>query len=136
MLSRRDLLKYSGQTILAAGCAPLAMAITQPLGASDSHGMRCINVINFIRAVEPRFETDLLLPVRKQMELVLQHQLPATWLLQFDALVSGPFVSFLKVHMADSHEVGFQNRGMVCFAFFMACPNTRKGRVIFQDRLC
>jgi len=69
--------------------------------------MRCINVVNFIRGVEPRFQTDLLLPVQKQMELVLKHGLPATWLLQFDALVSGPFVEFLKAHVAKNHEVGF-----------------------------
>ncbi len=107
MLSRRDLLKYSGQTLLAAGCAPLAMAITEPNAVAGTHGLRCINVINFIRAVEPRFATDLLLPVQKQMELILAHQLPATWLLQFDALVSGPFVTYLKTHMAEGHEVGF-----------------------------
>lgn len=50
---------------------------------------------------------DMLLPVQKQMELILEHKLPATWLLQFDALVSGPFVEFLKTHMAPNHEVGF-----------------------------
>lgn len=73
----------------------------------DSKSVRCINVVNFIRGVEPRFSTDLLLPVQKQMELVLEHKLPATWLLQFDALVAGPFVEFLKSHMAKNHEVGF-----------------------------
>ncbi len=69
--------------------------------------MRCINIVNFIRGVEPRFQTDLLLPVQKQMELILAHKLPATWLLQFDALVSGPFVQYLKEHMTPNHEVGF-----------------------------
>jgi hypothetical protein len=63
--------------------------------------------VNFIRGVEPRFETDLMLPVQKQMELIVANKLPATWLLQFDALVSGPFVDFLKVHMPTGHEVGF-----------------------------
>jgi hypothetical protein len=69
--------------------------------------MRCLNIVNFIRGVEPRFETDLLLPVQKQMALILQHRLPATWLLQFDALVQGPFVDYLKANMAKNHEVGF-----------------------------
>jgi hypothetical protein len=50
---------------------------------------------------------DMMLPIQKQMELILQHKLPATWLLQFDALVSGPFVPFLKANMAANHEVGF-----------------------------
>lgn len=69
--------------------------------------MRCINVVNFIRGVEPRFKTDLLLPVQKQMELILGHKLPATWLLQYDALVTGDFVAYLKAQMAKNHEVGF-----------------------------
>jgi len=68
--------------------------------------MRCLNVINFIRGVEPRSPVDLLLPVQKQMEILLEHRLPATWLLQYDALVSGPFVEYLKAHMAKDHEVG------------------------------
>ena len=41
------------------------------------------------------------------MEIILRERLPATWLLQFDALVAGPFVDFLKANMAKDHEVGF-----------------------------
>jgi len=74
---------------------------------SEAGSVRCINVVNFIRGNEPRFEIDLMLAVRKQMELVLEHKLPATWLLQYDALVAGPFVEFLKTNMAKGHEVGF-----------------------------
>ena len=33
--------------------------------------MRRINIVNFIRAIEPRFTTDLLLPVQKQMEIIV-----------------------------------------------------------------
>ncbi len=50
---------------------------------------------------------DMMRPVREQMRLVKQYGLPATWLLQFDALVSGPFVPFLKANMESDHEVGF-----------------------------
>lgn len=69
--------------------------------------LRCVNIVNFIRGVEPRFETDLLLPVKEQMKLIKQHGFPATWLLQYDALVSGPFVEFLKANAAPNHEIGF-----------------------------
>ena len=98
MLNRRDFLKWTGlaisaPTLLSTGAKP--------------NGMRCINVVNFIRGVEPRFKTDLLLPVQKQMEIIKGHNLPATWLLQFDALVSGEFVPFLKANMPKDHEVGF-----------------------------
>ena len=80
--------------------------------------MRRINIVNFIRAIEPRFTTDLLLPVQKQMEIIVANGLPATWLLQFDALVSGPFVPFLKQQMPASHEVGlwFEMNEMHCKA--------------------
>lgn len=104
MFSRRDLLKTSGQAAIA-GMIPLPNSLLTSTTAQNS--MRCINVINFIRAIEPRFKTDLLLPVQKQMEIILPLNLPATWLLQYDALVSGPFVKYLKENMAKNHEVGF-----------------------------
>jgi len=103
VISRRELLQYTCQATLAAGLAPTVNALTP----SASGSVRCINIINFIRGVEPRGPVDLLLPVQKQMESVLALDLPATWLLQFDALVSGPFVEYLKTHKAKSHEVGF-----------------------------
>ncbi|RYG64820.1 twin-arginine translocation signal domain-containing protein [bacterium] len=120
MLSRRDFLKATGQTCVAVGCAPLISSLATPGCAAEkgSSSMRCINIINFIRGVEPRFQTDLLLPVQKQMELITKHQFPATWLLQFDALVAGPFVDYLKTHMAVGHEVGiwFEMNEMHCNA--------------------
>lgn len=67
-----------------------------------------VNIINFIRAVEPRpgRKIDLFEPVREQMALAKQYALPTTWLLQYDALVKGPFVEFLKREMPEGHEVG------------------------------
>jgi hypothetical protein len=41
------------------------------------------------------------------MDEMLRHNLPATWLLQFDALVDGPYVPALKKRMPATHEVGF-----------------------------
>lgn len=100
-------MKNAGQTCLALGSVPLVTTLSSPGFADEAGSLRCINVVNFIREIEPRFEMDMMLPVQQQMELILKHQLPATWLLQFDALVSGPFVGFLKAHMAKNHEVGF-----------------------------
>lgn len=107
MLSRRDLLKFAGQTGLALGVPSSFTSLLTTGMLRGPRTVRCLNVVNFIRGVEPRFTTDLLLPVQKQMELVLEHRLPATWLLQYDALVAGPFVPYLKAHMATTHEVGF-----------------------------
>jgi len=118
MHSRRDLLKYAGQACLALGLPAIESAFLATNMQDHSKSVRCINIVNFIRGVEPRFETNLLEPVQKQMELILAHDLPATWLLQFDALVSGPFVAFLKEHMAKDHEVGiwFEMNEMHCKA--------------------
>ncbi len=67
-----------------------------------------INIINFIRAIEPRpgRQIDLFEPMREQMALAKKYNLPTTWLLQYDALVQGPFVEFLKNEMPEDHEIG------------------------------
>ncbi|MBI1332278.1 MAG: hypothetical protein GC165_05310 [Armatimonadetes bacterium] len=103
MITRREILKTTGTAALATNPLMRALASTP----FESGAMRCINVVNFIREIEPRFKMDMMLPVTSQMELILKHGLPATWLLQFDALVSGPFVPYLKEHMGKNHEVGF-----------------------------
>ncbi|MBN9500495.1 MAG: hypothetical protein BGO01_07765 [Armatimonadetes bacterium 55-13] len=117
MLSRRDLLKITGQTYLAASLAPLANAMNS-LAPAPARSVRSINVINFLRGVEPRGPVDLLLPAVKQMEITKDLNLPTTWLLQYDALVSGPFVKFLKDSMPKGHEVGvwFEMNEMHCKA--------------------
>jgi len=118
MISRRDLLKFTGQTCLATTFTPLTSALISLETSSDPKSVRCINVVNFLRGVEPRGPMDLFLPLQKQMEIILRHRLPATWLLQYDALVSGPFVEYLKSHMAKDHEVGvwFEMNEMHCKA--------------------
>lgn len=59
---------------------------------------------------------DLFRPVQEQMRLIKEHKLPATWLLQYDALVEGPFVEFLKSEMPANHEVGiwFEMNRKIC----------------------
>ncbi|NLG27875.1 MAG: hypothetical protein GX557_08175 [Chloroflexi bacterium] len=80
---------------------------------------RIVNIINFIRYDEPRVPAlDLFEPVREQMRLLKAHGLTCTWLLQFDALVAGPYVDFLKAEMPPTHEVGlwFEINRMHCEA--------------------
>lgn len=69
-------------------------------------GPRIVNIINFIRAVEPRVEMDLMEPVVNQIRLAKEHNLPATFLLQYDALIEERFVSLLKSELDDRYEVG------------------------------
>lgn len=105
MLSRRQLLTATGQAYLGTRLAPHFQMIASV--GNVGKAVRCINVVNFIREIEPRFTMDMMLPVREQMAIIKRYGLPATWLLQFDALVSGPFVPFLKEQMPKDHEVGF-----------------------------
>ncbi|HPD14411.1 MAG TPA: hypothetical protein PLE19_05645 [Planctomycetota bacterium] len=70
-------------------------------------GRRIVNVINFIRAVEPREPApDLLEPVVNQVRLVREHGLPATFLIQYDAMREERFVKVLKEGLDERHEVG------------------------------
>jgi len=72
--------------------------------------------MNFLRAEEPRMRTDLFQPLKEQMALVEKYQFSATWLLQYDAMVEGPFVEFLKSEMPADHEVGiwFEMNRRIC----------------------
>lgn len=117
-LTRRDLLKTTAQACAIAGLAPYSSLLQATTTTRRGATIRSINIINFLRAVEPRGPMDLFLPLQKQMEISLELDLPTTWLLQYDALVSGPFVEYLKAHMAKSHEVGiwFEMNEMHCKA--------------------
>ena len=114
MFSRREFFKAAGLTGAGLSGAVLGSSSFMSMvtsASADENGatgaLRCVNIVNFIREIEPRFAMDMMLPIREQMQLILSHGLPATWLLQFDALVSGPFSEYLRRNMAPDHEVGF-----------------------------
>lgn len=75
------------------------------LSSSSKINSNQVNIINFIRGVEPREPIDLLEPVREQLALVQKHGLRATWLLQYDALINPAFVDLLSEADA-SQEIG------------------------------
>lgn len=65
-----------------------------------------VNIINFIRGVDPRDPNiDLVGTVANQIELVNKHHFPATWLLQYDALIMPEYVEMLK-ELGPEHEIG------------------------------
>ena len=101
-LTRRRLISGTLSTLAATSILPKLPAQS----SAKQTAWRAINIVNFIRADEPREPMDLALPVREQMALIKAHKFPATWLLQYDALVEGPFVPFLKTEMPPDHEVG------------------------------
>ena len=55
-----------------------------------------VNIVNFIRAVEPRGNVDLLEPVVNQIALLNKYSLPGTFLLQYDALLEERFTAPLR----------------------------------------
>ena len=63
-----------------------------------------VNIINFVRAVEPRSDVDLLLPVVKQLALAEAHGLASTFLVQYDALLEERLMAPLKA--AENIEIG------------------------------
>ena len=66
-----------------------------------------INIINFIRACEPRDpERDLFEPVVNQAELILKHNLRGTFLLQYDALIDPKYTDYLKTLDRRKFELG------------------------------
>jgi hypothetical protein len=111
--TRRQLATGTIKTILASSLTPSLWATEN---SSVQVPIRAINIMNFIRAHEPREPMDLFLPVREQMKLIKTHGFPATWLLQYDALMQGPFVEFLKAELLPSHEVGiwFEMNRRIC----------------------
>lgn len=111
-LTRREVIVGTLKTTIAASVLPSIPAGAFPKNTS----CRVINIMNFIRAEEPREPMDLILPVKEQMAAIRKFGLPATWLLQYDALVEGPFVEFLKAEMPKNHEVGlwFEMNRKIC----------------------
>ena len=91
------------------------MACSQPqeqpvveVGSSDE-APRLVNLVNFIRQTDYRLsDADSLLydAVVHQLELMNRYELPATFLLQYDALVNPAYPALLKAQLNDRSEVG------------------------------
>lgn len=70
---------------------------------------RIINIINFIRQTDYRVEnSDTLLyqTVEEQIKLVNKYNLPATFLLQYDALIKPEYQRLLKNELNQNSEIG------------------------------
>ena len=65
-----------------------------------------LNIVNFIRAVEPRAKIDLLEPVVQQIRLMKEHRLRGTFLIQYDALLLPEYTDLLKSLDPAQFEIG------------------------------
>ena len=71
---------------------------------------KIVNIINFIRLCEPRdaniTEEVLFETVEKQVDMMKEHKLGGTFLLQYDALLNTRYQKLLKALPKDSFEIG------------------------------
>lgn len=88
-------------------CAGCRSAGEKPVESAAAP--RIINIINFIRQTDYRVENaDSLLyeTVCEQVNLVNKYDLPATFLLQYDALINPLYQDLLKSKLNDHSEIG------------------------------
>ncbi|MDR1523798.1 MAG: hypothetical protein LBS79_00885 [Tannerella sp.] len=73
---------------------------------------RIVNIINFIRQLEPRtddpglMQDELYETVVEQVKQLQQYRLPGTFLLQYDALLNPKYQELLKNELVEGSEVG------------------------------
>jgi len=65
-----------------------------------------VNIVNFIRAIEPRGPVDLIEPVREQIRLMKEFGLRGTFLLQYDALLMPEYTDMLRALDPAQFEIG------------------------------
>lgn len=71
---------------------------------------RIIHIVNFVRELEPRdpaiTEEVLYQTVKSQVDLLNKYHLPATFLLQYDALIDPRYQKLLKTELGPHSEIG------------------------------
>lgn len=71
---------------------------------------RIVNIINFIREVEPRdfgiSKADLFEATSNECQQMRQHHLTGTWLIQYDALIDPRYQQLLKEEAKRGSEIG------------------------------
>ena len=90
---------------LCCGCVSASAA-----GKAGSEAPRIVNIVNFIRNIEPRSEeiteTVLYETVARQAAQLAEYGLPATFLLQYDALINPRYRQLLTQDVYPGTEVG------------------------------
>lgn len=90
-------------------CAVCLCGAAKSRGGESGNAPRIINIVNFIRQTDYRVENaDSLLfaTVDEQIKLLNKYSLPATFLLQYDALINPKYQRLLKEELRPSSEIG------------------------------
>lgn len=69
-------------------------------------GNRVINIINFVRGCEPRFEADLMTPIIEEIKLNKKYGFDNTFLLQYDAMARIDMVDLFQREKDEHMELG------------------------------
>ena len=75
---------------------------------ADAEGPRIVNIYNFVRNSDyrvPNSEEILYETTRQQIQLLKQAGLPATWALQYDALIKPRYQRLLKEQLSTNDEI-------------------------------
>ncbi|HEY9000982.1 MAG TPA: hypothetical protein VIM89_06495 [Mucilaginibacter sp.] len=84
--------------------------LSRPAVNPKDKGPRIVNIVNFIRLLEPRdsaiTEDVLYQTVAKQVDLMKKYHLRGTFLLQYDALLDSRYQKLLKSLPRNSFEIG------------------------------
>ncbi len=94
-----------GSSSVLAVCGLLLTACAQPAHAGEP---RIVNIYNFIRNSDFRLadsENVLFDCTRHQIELLKAAQLPATWALQYDALMNPRYQKLLREQLGTNDEI-------------------------------
>jgi hypothetical protein len=78
------------------------------LRAAEKNSLRIVNIYNFIRNSDFRLENseDILFGcTQRQIELLKSYNLPATWALQYDALINPRYQKLLKEQLGTDDEI-------------------------------
>lgn len=90
--------------------AATATACARTIGVTGTDNQpRIINIVNFIRQTDYRVEDSdrkLYETVCRQVELVNRYDLPATFLLEYDALINPLYQELLKTKLRNGAEIG------------------------------
>lgn len=72
---------------------------------------RIMNIVNFVRGIEPRWEKDLYTPLVEQIKCNKKYNIPNTFLLQYDAMCRQDFRELFLEERDENMELGvwFEN---------------------------
>lgn len=103
---RSPIKKTSCAGVAAVLCGLAAVSHAEP--AKTPAQPRIVNIYNFIRNSDYRMqdsENIMFETTRKQIELIKPTGLPATWALQYDALINPRYQALLKEQVPPNHEI-------------------------------